>query len=196
MAFGLMFWAFPVFSPAADWELKLDPQSTTISFTLGATFHTMEGTARLARSDIRFDPETGAVTGRVEVKTDSANTQNRSRDKKMHREILETQRYPEIVLLPHRFSGRFNPSGKSHLQLAADLKIHGGVHAVELEVHLYVKDGKLTGTASFPVPYVDWGMKDPSAFILRVRKVVHVELDLAGTVSLSSEAPAGPGSLR
>jgi hypothetical protein len=38
---------------------------------------------------------------------------------------------------------------------------------------------------SFVVPYVKWGLKDPSVLILKVAKEVHIDLSLAGIVSPS-----------
>jgi hypothetical protein len=39
------------------------------------------------------------------------------------------------------------------------------------------------GTATFKIPYVEWGLKSPSNFILKADPVVEVELELAGTVA-------------
>jgi len=43
-----------------------------------------------------------------------------------------------------------------------------------------------TASAHFPVPYVEWGMKNPSNFFLHVRDIVEVEFKAAGTVSPAS----------
>ncbi len=40
----------------------------------------------------------------------------------------------------------------------------------------------VTATAKFSVPYVAWGMKDPSNLVLRVDKIVDVDVTLAGTL--------------
>jgi hypothetical protein len=51
-----------------------------------------------------------------------------------------------------------------------------------LVVSLNVTGSAFELTTAFPVPYVAWGMKDPSAFILRVGKQVDIRIHAAGTV--------------
>jgi len=45
-----------------------------------------------------------------------------------------------------------------------------------------LKENEWKGTAAFEVPYIKWGLKNPSNFLLKVKPIVDVELDLAGTV--------------
>jgi len=56
-----------------------------------------------------FDPSTGRVSGQVTVDARSGQSGNSSRDGRMHREILETQRYPEIAFRPDRMDGAIAP---------------------------------------------------------------------------------------
>ena len=39
---------------------------------------------------------------------------------------------------------------------------------------------EFSGTGKFVVPFVDWGMKDPSNFLFKVDKTVEVQLVAAG----------------
>ena len=39
------------------------------------------------------------------------------------------------------------------------------------------------GTATMKIPYVEWGLKSPSNFILKADPVVEVELELVGTIA-------------
>jgi len=36
------------------------------------------------------------------------------------------------------------------------------------------------GTAKFDVPYIQWGIKDPSNWVLKVKPLVNVEVDMRG----------------
>jgi hypothetical protein len=45
-----------------------------------------------------------------------------------------------------------------------------------------VRHDVVTATADFTVPYVAWGMKDPSNLMLRVDKTVSVHVQLNGTL--------------
>ena len=42
--------------------------------------------------------------------------------------------------------------------------------------------GTVTATTQFTVPYVDWGMKNPSRFLLKVSKQVEIEVIAKGTI--------------
>jgi len=39
-----------------------------------------------------------------------------------------------------------------------------------------------TGSAKFNVPFIDWGLKNPSNFFLKVNHAVEIELDLKGSL--------------
>ena len=51
-----------------------------------------------------------------------------------------------------------------------------------------VQNDLITASAKFAVPYVVWGMKDPSNLVLRVDKTVKVEVAFTGTVAAHSSA--------
>ena len=45
---------------------------------------------------------------------------------------------------------------------------------------LHIAGDDLRVQASYGIPYVEWGLKDPSVFLLRVKKRVDVTIDLVG----------------
>jgi len=171
-------------APAAGEEVtvRLDPAKSRIGFTLGATLHTVHGSMKLTRGEVRFDPESGAAEGRIVVDARSAETGNRDRDADMHAKVLESGRFSDIVLAVERIEGGFQPKGTSRLTLHGQLSIHGRSHRVSLPAEVTVEGGRVTAKLEFTVPYVEWGMKDPSKFLLSVAKVVKVTVEAQGTL--------------
>jgi hypothetical protein len=67
------------------------------------------------------------------------------------------------------------------------LRLHGQDHEVTLPVKISIQGGRFNATSRLSIPYVGWGMKDPSNVILRVRKTVELDLRVAGTVRQEPE---------
>jgi len=171
--------------------LHLNPEATHVSFTLGGNMHTVEGTFKLVQGDIQFDPKSGRVSGRIVLDATSARTGNRQRDRKMQESVLEAQIYPDIVFVPSRLEGEFHAQGVSHVRLLGTLSIHGAQHPLEIPATTTSEAGSLSGSATLTIPYVDWGMKDPSVFIFRVEKTVTMTLALAGSLAPDTVVASG-----
>ncbi len=175
--------AAPVSRAEAATKLVLDPAVTHVLFELDAGLHTVHGRARMTQGEIVFDTATGLASGRVQVDARSLESGGDSRDRTMHSDVLESARFPDIVLVPDHIEGAVPSSGEGDVILSGILEIHGAGHPIRVTAHVRTADGRLTGTARFLVPYVAWGMKDPSVFILRVKKVVAITLELSGVLS-------------
>lgn len=169
--------------PAAEWTLTPRPETTKVQFTLGATLHTVRGTAALEGGTIHFDPATGAISGELVVDATSADTGNENRDRDMHAKVLESGLYPRVVLRPRAMVGTLALAGASRVEIEGDLEIHGGVHPITVPVEARVEGEEVVATAHFTIPYVEWGMLDPSKFLIKVKKVVEVRVDLRGTLA-------------
>jgi hypothetical protein len=59
--------------------------------------------------------------------------------------------------------------------------LHGSERELIVPVCAEMSNGTWKGAAKFEVPYIKWGMKDPSNWLLKAKPVVQVDLDLAGT---------------
>lgn len=175
--------AFHPASQAAELLARLDPQGTEISFTLGSTMHEVEGSFELARGELRLDPRNRTLAGTVVINATSAKTGNAKRDHKMHSQVLESERFPEITLTAERFDGDFSPSGKSSVTLFGKLSVHGDSHPVELPVEIEVEGEQLSVHFEMTIPYVEWGMKDPSVFVFRTAKKVDLQINGTGTLT-------------
>ena len=105
------------------------------------------------------------------------------RDRKMHREVLESDRYPEIVFRPDRVEGTVSLSGKSSVRVHGIFTIHGADHELTVPAEVEMSPDHWTATLHFAVPYEKWGMKNPSTLFLRVSESVDIDLTAAGSVT-------------
>ena len=166
---------FSIFSLAQPLSIHLDPAQTKISFTLGSTLHTVHGGFRLKSGELQFEPDTRRVSGRLLIEAASGTTGNSTRDSRMQRNVLESDSYPEIVFEPARLFGK--PA-----KLEGSLSIYGSRHPVAIPLQVTLTPQRtVLATGTFVVPYVAWGMKDPSNLLLHVDREVTVEITSGGT---------------
>jgi polyisoprenoid-binding protein YceI len=164
----------------AETALSIDPAQSKVHWTVDSTLHTVHGTFNLKSGVLRFDPQTGKAAGEIVVFATSGESGNDSRDARMHKEILETAKYPDIIFRPSQIEGKVASSGPSDVQLHGVISLHGRDHEIVAPVHAELDSQHWKGSTKFEVPYVSWGIKDPSNFLLKVKKVVTVELELSG----------------
>ncbi len=164
-------------------DVSLDPAKTQIKWELDGSLHNTHGAFRLKQCRISLDPRTGAASGEVVVDASSGESGDSARDRRMHKEVLESAKYPEIRFIPERVDGKFAPQGTSSLRISGTFEVHGTKHAVTVPAEVKVDGHQFSGTVSFEIPYVAWGMKDPSTFLLRVDKTVKIELDAVGQIT-------------
>jgi len=169
-------------SVAQGVAFQLDPQHTTISFTLGDVLHTVRGTFRLKQGSLHLDPASGKLTGEIVVDAKSGESGNGMRDRKMHREILESDRYPEIAFHPDRVDGAVSLQGKSSVRVHGIFSIHGSDHELTVPADVEVLPDHWAATLHFVVPYASWGIKNPSTLFLRVSETVDIDLTTSGTI--------------
>jgi polyisoprenoid-binding protein YceI len=163
--------------------VELDPAQTKIEFTLSASLHTVHGTFRLKSGTIHFDPASGAASGIIVADATSAETGNKSRDRKMHREVLESEKFPQVTFSPTKVTGSLKPQGDSTVQVQGTFRLHGDDHAITLTLPVSIAGSTVTATTRFIVPYVAWRLKNPSTFLLHVSDKVLVEVNAAGQIT-------------
>jgi polyisoprenoid-binding protein YceI len=163
--------------------LNFVPAKTTVNFTLGDILHTVHGSFNLKLGAIRFDPATNKIEGEILVEAASGNSGGSGRDKRMQNEVLESARYPDIVFRPDRVEGQVADIGASTVQVHGTFSIHGAEHEITIPVRVEMSPGQWTATSHFTVPYVKWGMKNPSTFVLRVDQSVEIEIQASGVDS-------------
>ena len=107
--------------------------------------------------------------------------------------VLESARFPDIRFRAERVEGRPEADGTFHGLLHGTLVLHGGEHAVVVEVDGAVVDDVVTARGRFTVPYVAWGLADPSLLFLTVAKTVDVDVPPEGRVTWPPDRPPVTG---
>lgn len=165
-------------TPAAVFDLV--PSQTTVTFALGDVMHTVHGAFALTRGKVTYNPSTGEMSGEVVVDATSGHTGIGMRDRKMHKEVLESGKYPEIIFRPDRLEGRVGTNGVSNVQVHGVFAIHGSDHEMTIPIQVEVAPDHWTASGHFVVPYAKWGMKNPSTFVLRVSESVAIDVHTSG----------------
>jgi polyisoprenoid-binding protein YceI len=165
-------------------KVMLDPAQTEIRWKLSGGLHTTHGTFKLKSGELVFNPATGIAEGEILVDATTGESGDAARDKRMQEEVLESNRYPAIFFHPTHVKGTFDP-GEGNQQLVGEgtFNIHGADHPLEMPLKVQVAAGVVTATTQFVIPYVDWGMKNPSKFLFRVSRQVEIEVSAKGTLA-------------
>jgi polyisoprenoid-binding protein YceI len=166
---------------AQDGAYRVDPEQSSVKFTLGDVLHTVRGTFKLKQGDMQIAAD-GKVSGQIVVDAGSGDSGSGMRDRKMNKEVLESSRFPEIAFRPDRIDGEVASSGKSSVSIHGMFNIHGVDREITVPAQVEMSGEQWTATVHFTVPYQKWGMKNPSTLFLRVNDTVEIDLVAAGTV--------------
>jgi polyisoprenoid-binding protein YceI len=173
---------------AQDLVLQLDPAQTSVRFTLDAALHTVHGDFHLQQGMVQLAPASGKLSGAIVVDAKSGETGNGMRDRKMHRDVLESNQYPEISFRPDRVDGTVAPAGKSSVKVHGIFRILGIDREILVPAEVDMSADHWSANVHFTIPYAKWGMKNPSTFFLRVSDSVAIEIAAAGSLSRSTAA--------
>jgi polyisoprenoid-binding protein YceI len=179
--------AAPVLSPAQATPVQkitvhLDPATTEIHWTLTDPLHTVHGTFALKGGLITIDPQTGVAQGEVVVDVASGQSGSHPRDSHMQKDVLESAKFPQAIFHPEKMVGTVRSGTLQNVTVDGTFTIHGSDHPLELPMGIQITGKNAVATTHFVVPYVAWGMKDPSSFMLHVQKQVDVDVVARGTV--------------
>src|ERR1700730_6540607 len=136
---------------------QLDPAQTSVKFTLGDVLHTVRGTFQLKRGALQFEPASGKISGEIVVDARTGDSGSGMRDRKMHKEILESELYPDIAFRPDKIEGAVAKQGKSSVKVHGVFNIHGVAREITVPADIEISAGHWTATVHFTVPYAKWG---------------------------------------
>jgi polyisoprenoid-binding protein YceI len=164
----------------------VNPGMSQVEFSLAGSDHGTHGTFHVQSGTVSFDPGASKMSGSIVVSAASGDSGNKSRDHKMTKDVLDVAHYADVTFTPQSYQGTIAPSGDSTIQVTGIFTLHGTPHNLTVPMQVHISAGSLTAKTHFTVPYVQWGLKDPSFFVLKVAKQVDIDLTLAGSVTTAS----------
>lgn len=167
---------------SAQTRYTINPAKSQVQFSLGG-FHDVSGVFKVGSGEITFNRQSGAMTGSIVVEANTGNSGNNARDKKMKGDELHASKFPTITFAPTQYTGILNPSGQSSIQVHGVFTLIGKPHTITVPMTVTVNGTQCTAKGSFTVPYVSWGMKDPTMMFMKEAKDVTVNLTFQGTLA-------------
>jgi polyisoprenoid-binding protein YceI len=162
---------------------QVNSDASEVKITLNTTHEIVNGTFHVQSGSIDFDRNTPNLHGSVVVLAGSGKTGNESRDKKMNKDILKVEQYATVSFEPKTYTGALAPSGDSNLQVTGIFTLLGTPHEITIPIVVHIEGATATAKAHFVVPYVQWGLKNPSFLVWKADNDVAIDLSLAGRLS-------------
>ena len=175
-----------VLAPAAlaqHQTFVVNPDASEVKITLNTTHEVVNRAFHVQSGSIEFDRGTPKMLGSVVVLAGSGKTGNDSRDKKMNKDILKVEQYATVSFEPKTYTGALALSGDSNLQVTGIFTLLGTPHEITIPILVHLEGTTATAKAHFVVPYVQWGLKNPSFLIWKADNDVAIDLFLAGRLS-------------
>ena len=161
----------------------VNPDASEVKITLKTTHELVNGTFHVQSGSIEFDRSTPKMSGSVVVLAGSGKTGNGSRDKKMNKDILEVEQHATVSFEPKSYAGTIAPSGDSTIQATGIFTLLGTPHEITIPILVHLESTTAAAKAHFVVPYVQWGLKNPSFLIWKADNDVAIDLSLTGRLS-------------
>ena len=160
-----------------------NPDASEVKMTLKTTHEVVNGAFHIQSGSIEFDPSAARMSGSVVVLAGSGKTGNDSRDKKMYKDILLVEQHATVSFEPKSYAGVMAPSGDSTIQVTGIFTLLGTPHEITIPILVHLEGTTATAKAHFVVPYVQWGLKNPSFLVWKADNDVAIDLFLAGRLS-------------
>jgi YceI-like domain len=161
----------------------VNPDTSEVKMTLKTNHEVVNGTFHVQSGSIEFDRSAQTISGSVVVTAGSGKTGNDSRDKKMDKDILKVGQYTTVSFAPKTYTGTISPSGDSTIQVSGVFTLLGAPHDLTIPMQVHMDGSKVTAKAQFIIPYVQWGLKNPSFMIWKAENDVAIDLNLVGQAS-------------
>ena len=175
-----------ILAPAAlaqHQTFAVNPDASEVKMKLNTTREVVNGTFHIQSGSIEFDRGNPKMSGSVAVLAGSGKTGNDSRDKKMNKDILRVDPYTTVSFAPKTYTGTIAPSGDSTIRVSGVFTLLGNPHDLTIPMQIHRDGSKATARAQFVIPYVQWGLKNPSFMFWKAENDVAIDLNLVGQIS-------------
>jgi polyisoprenoid-binding protein YceI len=161
-------------SARAQSSFEVVPSKSSVTFTISTTFNEIEGKAKTFKGSLNIpDAAKDLATGTsasIVIDAKSMETGNKGRDKDMHKDVLESEKHPEIKIAIKKITA--DPALYTY-KVSADVTMHGVTKTVDFKTSALSftgADGKLSLSISGKVKInmTDWGMTPPSIVVNKV----------------------------
>jgi polyisoprenoid-binding protein YceI len=177
--------ALAIFAPAAFAQHQtfvVNPDASEVKIALKTTHELVSGSFHVQSGSIEFERNSPRMSGSVVVLAGSGKTGNGSRDKKMNKDILKVEQHATVSFTPTAYTGAIASSGDSTIQVTGTFTLLDTPHEISVPMLVHIGDGKTTAKADFVLPYVQWGLKNPSFLIWKADNDVAIDINLVGTI--------------
>jgi len=161
----------------------VNTDASEVKIKLNTTHEVVNGTFHIQSGAIDFDRTASHISGIVIVAAGSGKTGNNSRDKRMNNDILKVDQYTTVSFAPNAYTGTIAPSGDSIIQVSGVFTLLGTAHDLTVPMQIHMDGSKAAARSHFVIPYVRWGVKNPSFLIWKAENDVAIDLDLIGNIS-------------
>jgi polyisoprenoid-binding protein YceI len=161
----------------------VNPDASEVRMTLNTTHEVVHGTFHIQSGAIEFDRSNPRMSGSVVVLAGSGKTGNDSRDKKMNKDILKVGQYTTVSFAPNTYTGKIALTGDSTIQVSGVFTLLGNPHDLTIPMQIHMDGSNTAARAQFVVPYVKWGLRNPSFMFWKAEDDVAIDLSLVGQVS-------------
>jgi polyisoprenoid-binding protein YceI len=175
-----------ILAPAAlaqHQTFAVNPDASEVKMTLKTTHELVNGAFHIQSGSVEFDRSAATMSGSVVVLAGSGKTGNGSRDKRMNKEILQVEQHATVSFEPKSYAGAIAPSGDSTIQATGIFTLLGTPHEITIPILVHLEGTTATAKAHFVLPYIQWGLKDPSFLIWKADHDVAIDLFLTGQLS-------------
>jgi polyisoprenoid-binding protein YceI len=179
-----------IFAPPAHGQAQshtqtfaVDPDASSVRMKLITTHEVVNGTFHVQSGSINFDRTSPHLSGQVVVAAGSGKTGNEMRDKKMDKDILLVQQYATVSFAPRSYSGTIPTAGDSTIQVSGVFTLLGSAHDLTIPMQIHRDGTSATAKAQFTLPYVQWGLKNPSFMFWKAANDVTIDLSLVGQIA-------------